>query len=555
MTTISTRTQGILLAAGLATAALFVGVIHLGNALTPTGSSYPLNPLSLVLALGTGTPVPVAAIVFGVLAAAALVVVTATLISTASQTAEFDNTHKFLATTSQMAPLLAAARRTETSHLHPSAEDLPPGLALGRVVGRKEDAYQGWRELGVSIYGPGRGKTSSQVIPRAIGAPGACIMTSNKPDGVKEILAGRQNTGAAFVFDPQRVYRHNPVPDFTFNPLEHIHSITDARELVAIFEASTTKPGDKGGDSQFNEMGRTLLASFFYAAALAKMPLPQVHEWLVDVHALGSEAIAILQSHDKIGPARAIQGIAKQPERTSGSVYATAQRMATSLMNDDLLEWANTSRGRVLDPDAFVRSTDTLILLSKNGEGSGGALLTALVRAICKAAERIAENGGGRLPVPVVIELDECANVVRWPELPDVYSYYGSLGIVITAYFQSPDQGVAAFGKEGMGTLWSAASIRQYGGGVLDEQWLKGLSTLIGLRDEQVKGTSAGRGQTTTTMNVRRVPILDVAALAALPEWRAVVFPSKASPVIIELQPWFRNDTLKAQIYPAKDAA
>ena len=39
---------------------------------------------------------------------------------------------------------------------------------------------------------------------------------------------------------------------------------------------------------------------------------------------------------------------------------------------------------------AFITSTDTLVLLSKDGEGSGGAILTALIRAICKTAETAA---------------------------------------------------------------------------------------------------------------------------------------------------------------------
>ncbi len=77
--------------------------------------------------------------------------------------------------------------------------------------------------------------------------------------------------------------------------------------------------------------------------------------------------------------------------------------------------------------------------------------------------------------MPLVIELDECANiVVRWPALPSVYSFYGSLGMPLNTYFQSRDQAVEAFGQNGWGAIWGAAVTRVFGGGAMDDQFLKG---------------------------------------------------------------------------------
>jgi type IV secretory pathway TraG/TraD family ATPase VirD4 len=186
-----------------------------------------------------------------------------------------------------------------------------------------------------------------------------------------------------------------------------------------------------------------------------------------------------------------------------------------------------------------------MVLLSKSGAGSGSALLTALVRGICRNAERAAERNGGRLPVPLVMELDECANTVQWPELPTVYSYYGSLD----TYFQSRAQGQNAFGKEGWQALWDAASIRVFVGGSGDDDSLRSLSTLIGEHDEHVNSTSytPGRRESTST-STRKVATLGVKQLAALPEWRAIVFPSKLRPVIVQTRPWFRDKHLTTLI-------
>ena len=228
--------------------------------------------------------------------------------------------------------------------------------------------------------------------------------------------------------------------------------------------------------------------------------------------------------------------------------------MAGALAYDELLEWTSAEGVRRFDVEAFVRSEDLLVLLSKDGVGSAGAILTSLVRAICKSGERVAQRSGGRLPVPLVIELDECANIVRWPALPSVYSFYGSLGMPINTYFQSKDQAVEAFGQNGWGAIWGAAVTRVFGGGAMDPDFLRGLSNLIGERDEVTySGSMQDTGGSSTSTSTRRIPILSVDDLANLPLWRAVVFNSNTRPVIVDALPWFRDKRIRALI-TAEDA-
>ncbi len=189
------------------------------------------------------------------------------------------------------------------------------------------------------------------------------------------------------------------------------------------------------------------------------------------------------------------------------------------------------------------------MLLSADGEGSGGALLSALVRAICKTAQTAAHGNGGRLKVPLVMELDECAKIVRWPELPAVYSYYGSMGIILNSYFQSRAQAIDAFGKDGWQTLWDAAATGVFGGGSGDDDFLRSLAALIGEHDEITYGSSTGRdGHPSTSTSTRKVNTLDIAALGSLPEWRAVMFSFKCRPVMVNTLPWFRDKTLTTAI-------
>ena len=80
----------------------------------------------------------------------------------------------------------------------------------------------------------------------------------------------------------------------------------------------------------------------------------------------------------------------------------------------------------------------------------------------------------------MVCVLDEAANVCRWANLPDLYSHYGSRGIVVSTFLQSWSQGVDVWGESGMKKLFSTANVVTYGGNVKEEGFLKMLSELIG---------------------------------------------------------------------------
>ena len=114
--------------------------------------------------------------------------------------------------------------------------------------------------------------------------------------------------------------------------------------------------------------------------------------------------------------------------------------------------------------------------------------------------------------------LDEAANICRWPELADVYSYFGSAGIPIMTIWQNPDQGKAAFGETNFGSLFNNANILVYLGGIKDAKWLGEISSLVGQR-EIVRGSLNidGRGRRSVNNSIQKENIPDVSDLAEWP--------------------------------------
>jgi type IV secretory pathway TraG/TraD family ATPase VirD4 len=108
---------------------------------------------------------------------------------------------------------------------------------------------------------------------------------------------------------------------------------------------------------------------------------------------------------------------------------------------------------------------------------------------------------------------------------------------------QSWSQGVEVWRERGMRALASAANITCYLGGITETDYLKSLSDLLGERDEWYWTCGHGRdprGGTSNsrTQQVRRVPVLSVAELAALPRGRALLLSSGNQPLLIRPVPW-----------------
>ena len=155
-----------------------------------------------------------------------------------------------------------------------------------------------------------------------------------------------------------------------------------------------------------------------------------------------------------------------------------------------------------------------------------------------EAAEEFAKGCPmGRMPSPLVGVLDEAANVCRWKNLPDLYSHFGSRGIVLMTILQSWAQGQECWGDHGMEKLWSAANIRVYGGGASDSNFLERLSKLIGDYDIISSSVSYNKGERGTSRQTQRHNIMEVSDLASMPPGRAVVFPSGIPATMVKTVP------------------
>lgn len=435
-------------------------------------------------------------------------------------------------------------------------ESSSPGIRLGLSVNQRLPLFGSWEDMLVLIAGPRTQKTTAYAVPTILSAPGACLVTSNKRDVVDATRDPRAASGQVWVFDPQSIVREPQT--WWWNPLDYVTDEVQAAKLAEHFAAGSRDAGART-DAYFDSAAQDLLAGLLLAAALDDRPITDVYRWLT--RPTDDVAVSILEQHGYDLTADQVAGVIQAPDKQRGGVYGTAQQMASCLTNRAATRWVtadpDSSRSR-FSTDDFVRSAGTLYSLSKEGKGTAGPLVTALTVAVVEAAEALAVTSpGGRLRTPMVGVLDEAANVCRWRELPNLYSHYGSRGIILMTILQSWAQGVDVWSESGMKKLWSAANVRVYGGGVAETAFLEDLAKMVGTYDRKTASVSVNQGSGGMRSNrsishqLTRERILDVDDLGAMPKGRALVFASGARPTLIRTEPWMigpHAETVRASI-------
>ncbi|REF00641.1 type IV secretory system conjugative DNA transfer family protein [Thermomonospora umbrina] len=397
--------------------------------------------------------------------------------------------------------------------------------------------FASWEDSLVTFMAPRSGKTTCLSIPYVLSAPGPVIATSNKGDLWAATAQSRaDDTGAnIWLFDPQKI-TYQP-QKWWWDPLLGLAGVEDAHRLAGHF-VLTVDDGSK--KDLWGPAAQDLLASLFLAASSSGRTLHDVALWL-DEPAVPTPVELLQKAGFKL-MASGLRGAQNGAVETRDGIYQTARTAAKALRDEDILAWVTPPEQplRRFNPDVFVTTRDALFLLSKS-KSPAAPLIAALTDANMRAAERRAERSGGRIDPPLVVVLDEAANICRIADLPELYSHLGSRGIIPVTILQSYEQGQTVWGEQGMAALWGAATRKIIGAGVDSPRLARDLSTLVGQHDVAVRSITHGQGQASEQISLRRQDILEAAAIRALPPGSALLLATGGKPALLQLRPWYRG--------------
>ncbi|GEN78996.1 type IV secretory system conjugative DNA transfer family protein [Actinotalea fermentans] len=418
----------------------------------------------------------------------------------------------------------------------PSPEQV--GLRVGRVRGR--ELWCSVEDSALLVGPPRMGKGLHVVIPWVLEAPGPVLATSTRPDSLAVTMRARARRGPVAIFDPQRLaglpggLRWSPVRGCE-TPRT---ALVRARGLAAGAGFGRTV-----SDSDFwAGQTETALRCLLHAAALDGRRAVDLYRWSLNP-VLAEDAVTTLNRHPSAasGWADALEAAIHADPRTRDSVWLGVRQSLAALADPDVLAAVDPAPGEEFNPATFLRESGTLYLLaSAVSSGSCAPLVAAFVEDITETARSIAARSpGARLDPPLLLALDEIANLTPLPSLPQLMAEGGGSGITTLAVLQSLAQARNRWGEHAADAIWDAATVKLVLGGLAKYRDLDDVSRLLGEIDELTSTRSVGRaGEHSTSTSVRMVPVMPPSVLRTLPFGTGVLLLRHTRPVVIDLAPW-----------------
>jgi type IV secretory pathway TraG/TraD family ATPase VirD4 len=462
---------------------------------------------------------------------------------------------------------LAAALATSERHGH--------GIYLGSALRSEGRLVFARPQQGVLLLGPPRsGKTTSVVVPNVLAACGPVIAASTKADLLASTWAARLRVGPVMLYDPGGSVPLPPgVERVGWSPLT-LAGNWDGAVLVAESMVRAARPGtDRGEASHWSERASALLAVMLHAGALEHRPVPQVLA-AVDRHD-PDDARAALARHGADRALNLLEGIMATEGREQSGIWSTASSVLAGYRTDTALA---SSEGPVLDVAKLMDNRGTLyVCAGSDHQRQAAPLVAGLLREARIAAYRRSLSatvaGSGELgdgwvgappafgKPPLLLVLDELANIAPLHDLPTLVAEGGSQGVLTLACLQDLAQARARWDREADGflTLFGTKLVFP---GIGDTRTLEAISLLAG--EQEVPTVSVTRGPrrhglalgrtTARTVSMRKERILPVDAIAR-GDPGCVLGVMGAVPGFLRMTPWYSSSPWREAVMDGRSRA
>jgi type IV secretion system protein VirD4 len=385
----------------------------------------------------------------------------------------------------------------------------PGRLTLGTVDKRLVATEQ---RHSVAVIGPaGTGKTTGFAIPALLEWDGPVLATSIKGDLVEHTIDQRQRVGEVWVYDPTGSTGHPPAG---WNPLSGSLEWQGALRMAA-WLVSTARAGERGGlqDSDFwYAVAQKLLAPLLYAAAISGRTMRDVVRW-VDLQDV-EEPAAALYASGQLDAIQAFEATTNREEKALSSAYTTTETVIAAFSDPSVL--ATTMATPSIAPTRLLDGGNhTLYICGPLHEQARlRPLFTAVIEETVHAVYSRANRPETRLTKPLLLVIDEAANIAPLPDLAQIASTARGVGIQLVTVWQDFAQLQARYGTFAQ-TVINNHRAKVVLSGVSDAPTLEYISRLIG--DEARTETSQVRDQTgnvrSTSEVVRHQPLAPPAQL------------------------------------------
>ncbi len=417
----------------------------------------------------------------------------------------------------------------------------PHRLVLGRVGSALVAAEE---RQSVIVLGPTQSmKTSGFAIPSILEWHGPVIATSVKTDLITHTIDHRSRRGTTWIYDPTESTGLQTSP---WTPLPLCIDWRGAQR-VAAWLASAANHGGSGleqGDFWYTAAAK-LLAPLLYAAATSGASMSDVVRW-VNTHEEHEVATALEATGTKEALIAAQASWRREPRQKS-SVYTTAETILIAYEDPAVARSATAcvfSAAELLDG-----GTHTLYVAAPSHEQKRlRPLFQTLLESIINHAYELSSRRNSPLDPPLLVVLDEAANIAPLPELDTLAATASAQGILLVSIFHDLSQIIERYGERAA-TVVNNHRAKIVLSGVSDTHTLEYASRLLG--DEEIVQaavTRDSRGARSTTSSTTLRNLAPASVLRGIRPGEGVLVYGHLPPARLRLRPWFLERRRRRQV-------
>jgi type IV secretion system protein VirD4 len=413
-------------------------------------------------------------------------------------------------------------------------------LTLGVACGRLLAGDTGHSLL---VVGPTQSfKTTGLAVPALLEWQGPILAASVKGDLVRDTLAWRRRQGKVWVYDPTA---STDMDAARWSPLTAAATWAGARRVAdGLIEAGRTSPGALSDGDFWYATAAKLLAPLLLAAACSGRTMSDVVRWVDEQET--DEVVGALDTAREWQALQSLRATWGRDERQRSAVYTTAETVI-EVFSDPVVAASAISGSNDIDPTRLLDGDNTLYLCAPAHEQRRlRPLFSGLVTRVVEAAYDRAARQGGPLDPPLLVVLDEAANVAPLSELDGLASTAAGHGIQLVTVWQDLAQLTARYGSRA-GTVVNNHRAKLFLSGIADPATLEHASTLIGEAEQPVASTTVDRGRSagSTTMSATYRRLAPADALRRMSPGTGVLISGHLPPARLTLRPWYRDDELR----------
>ena len=461
------------------------------------------------------------------------------------------------------------------------------GLVLGGLVPGSRRLLAGEVAQSVAIVGPTQsGKTSSVAVPAILAWEGPVLAASVKTDLVRDTIGWRRRCGRVWCFDPAGT---TGLPASSWTPLATARTWPGARQVAADLTDVTRSDATTADGEFWYATAAKLLAPLLFAAATGGRTMHDVVRW-VDTQEI-KEVSDLLH---RAGVPEALQTARAtwlRDERQRSAVYTTAETvlepfavrppgssalghhlgaspgcsarpdigpvplgrtppLGTPVVGRtaDVAAHALTPVADDIEPMSLLLGDHTLYLCAPaHDQRRLRALFVAVVQQVLHAAFALSSRRQGPLDPPLLVVLDEAANIAPLRELDGLAATCAGHGIQLVTVWQDLAQVRARYGERAP-TVVNNHRAKVFLPGIADPGTLDFACHLAGETEVHVPSVTVGSsGERTVTSSPVTRRLLPPDSLRRLRPGTGVLLYGSLPPARLALRPWFCDPVLAAR--------